>query len=98
MTPEYVLQMASMVDPDELWRLPVFDQMHLEPQLRYQLDAGVALRRYASHLQELQSLLGTGRSLLITPMIGGTATTSIPAPLQHQALLVQAGLQQEGHA
>ena len=67
MTPEYIEELANLADPDELWRTIGLEQMKLPEDKRRQLDTGVYLRRYASHVRELQRLLGTGKSLLITP-------------------------------
>ena len=36
-------QLADLADPDQLWRLPCFDQLDLPLDKRRQLDAGVAL-------------------------------------------------------
>lgn len=67
-TPEYLNELADMVDPRHLWRLSPFVQMKLPEDLRKQLDAGIALRRYASHIHELNRALEQGKSRLITPM------------------------------
>lgn len=88
MKPTYIEQLANRADPDELWRLPVLTQLSLPAQQRRQLDTGVALRRYASHLQELHSLIDTDRSLLITPLSrSGVAVMSVPTPAKHKKLL-----------
>lgn len=88
LTPEYLHELADIADPDELWRLNPFDQSNLEPVLRRRLDSGVALRRYAAHLRRLRDLLGTGKSLVTTPLTSGsTATMSIVAPPNHKRLL-----------
>lgn len=68
MTPEYLEQLADLADPDQLWRLSPFVQMELPPEKRAQLDTGVALRRHASDVRRLRSMIGTGKSLLITPL------------------------------
>lgn len=88
MTPEYLRELADKADPDELWRLSGFAQLDLPPEKRAQLDTGVALRRYASHLRDLQALHGTGRSLLITPLspLLSTATKSVKTPADHRKL------------
>lgn len=67
MTPEYLEELADLADPDQLWRLRGFDQLDLPADKRRQLDIGVALRRHASHVRELRELIGTGKSLLLTP-------------------------------
>jgi hypothetical protein len=88
MTPEYLEQLADVADPDQLWRLDPFAQKELPEDKRNQLNMGVALRRHADHVRQLRGLVGTGRSLVITPMgINGQAVTSIDAPPQHRRLL-----------
>lgn len=88
MTPEYIEELADLADPGKLWRLPALAQLDLPPEQRRQLDAGVALRRHASHVRRLNELLGTGSSLLITPLsTNGTATKIVPMPESHQRLL-----------
>jgi len=86
MTPEYLRELADLVDPDQLWRRPVFEPR--TPEQRRQLDAGVALRRYAEHVRELRALIGTGRSLLITPMsTSSSAHMTVEIPEEHLKLL-----------
>lgn len=68
MTPEYLRELADLADPGHLWMLSGLDQMKLPPEMRKQLDMGVALRRHASHIEQLQLLLREERSLLITPL------------------------------
>lgn len=68
MKPEYLEELADMVDPEQLWRLPGIDQRDLPISKRKQLDAGVALRCHASHVRLLRTLEGKGKSLLITPL------------------------------
>lgn len=88
MTPEYLNELAGMVDPDQLWHLDPFKQIELEPGKRRQLDAGVALRRYAEIVKQLEDLLGTGRSLVLTPLSRNSkAWMTIPAPDSHKRLL-----------
>ena len=88
MTPEYLEELADLADPEQLWKLPVFDQLDLSQEKRHQLDAGVALRRHADHVRRLRELLGTGQSLLITPLSpSGTATKKVPIPESHVRLL-----------
>ena len=88
MTPEYLLELADLADPDKLWRLPLFDQLELPPEKRRQLDAGVALRRYSSHLDRLRALLDSDRSLLITPLsLSGLAIKTVPTPASHKRLI-----------
>ena len=68
MTPEYLYKLADLADPDELWCTAGLEQMNLPPEKRRQLDAGVALRRYASHIEALNAALAEGKSLVVTPM------------------------------
>lgn len=88
MSPEYLNELADAADPERLWTLSPFVQMELPPEKRRQLDAGVALRRYASHVRDMNALLGTGKSLALTPLSAlSTARTTIPTPDSHLALL-----------
>lgn len=81
MTPEYVEGLADLADPEQLWKLAPLAQLDLPADRRRQLDAGVALRRYAGHLRQLNALIGTGRSLLITPLSpNSTAIKTVPSP------------------
>lgn len=87
---KYVDQLAHRADPDELWRLPVLEQLKLPHAKRLQLDTAVALRRYAAHLRALASLHGTGKSLLVTPLnerATAVATASVKTPAAHRRLL-----------
>lgn len=68
MSPEYLDELADLSDPGQLWRLAGLDQMKLPPVLRRQLDTGVALRRHAEDERRMRELLGTGNSLLLTPI------------------------------
>lgn len=68
MSPEYLRELADLADPECLWMLPGLEQMDLPPEKRKQLDMGVALRRHASHVEQLRLLLRECRSLLITPL------------------------------
>ncbi len=89
MTPEYLEELADAADPDELWRSAGLTSRTEWPadKLR-QLDTGVALRRHAQYVRRLRNLLGTGRSLLVTPLTpNGTAVMDVPAPPKHQKLL-----------
>jgi hypothetical protein len=87
-TPEYLEQLADLADPEQLWRLPAFDRETWTPEKRRQLDTAVALRRHADHVRRVQALLGTGKSLVVTPLFSnGTATMTIDAPPKHKALL-----------
>jgi hypothetical protein len=81
MTPEYINELADTVDPSQVWRLPVNDQQKLPPFMRKALDAGVALRRHAEHVKRLRDLLGTGKSLLLTPISeNGSSVRIIATP------------------
>lgn len=81
MTPEYLEQLADLADPDQLWHLSPFAQRDLPRDKRAQLDTGVALRRHASDVRRLRALLGTGRSLLLTPLSeNGRHSTEIATP------------------
>ena len=88
LTPEYLYELADIADPDQLWRLNPFAQIELPKEKRQQLDAGVALRRHAEHIGRLRELLGTGKSLIVTPLTkNSTAVMTIDAPAGHQRLL-----------
>lgn len=67
MRPEYIDELADMVDPDEIWKRSLLDDTLTDQQKR-QRDAGVALRRHASHLRELERALEEKKSILITPL------------------------------
>lgn len=88
MTPEYLLQLADIADPDQLWRLGWEEQQNLPQEKRHQLDMGVALRQQADHVRILQELVGTGTSLLITPLSSYNHTdkrlTRMPAALRRR--------------
>lgn len=88
MTPQYLRRLADLADPDELWRLPGMEQHDLPEEKRLQLDAGVALRRYAAHEEQLRALIGTRQSMLITPLsANSSARMVVPAPKIHRAML-----------
>ena len=88
MTPEYLRELADLADPDKLWTLGAFECMYLPPERRRQLDAGIALRRHAEHVKELRRLLGTGKSLLLTPLSeNGTAIMTTRTPAAHRKLV-----------
>lgn len=87
MTPDYIEQLAKAADPQQLWRLSPFEQQKLPEPLRRQLDTGVALRRHAEHVLRLRSLVGTGRSLLLTPLGGnGTDVRVVQSPTTRSPL------------
>lgn len=79
MTPEYLEHLANLVDPDKLWQRTPFEELTLEQS--HQRDTGIALRRHAAHVRRLHTLLGTGYSLLITPLShNAVRTSSWPTP------------------
>lgn len=87
MKPEYIEELANAVDPDQLYRLSYEARCTLSPEKTQQLDAGIALRRYASHIRRLHGLIGSGESLLITALSEhGTATMTVPTPENHLRL------------
>lgn len=87
MKPEYLYELADLADPDKLWRLSGLDQMELPPEKRRQRDAGVALRRHASHLARLRALIEVKRSLLITPFSPNeNAIKVVDTPPDHERL------------
>lgn len=92
MTPEYLLELADIADPDQLWRLPGAVILALPKEKRAQLDMGVALRRHADDVRRVRELADTGRSLLLTPLEGNARRIDVietprhiylaPAPLK----------------
>lgn len=85
MTPNYINQLADRADPDRLWRLRGLVQKDLPPEKREQLDAGVALRRYAAHVTLLLEVLTRGKSMLITPLSpNGSSVTVVDTPVNRQ--------------
>lgn len=87
MSPEYLDELADLADPDKLWQLAPYAQMDLPKDKRAQLDAGVALRRYASHRRQLAAALAERKSLLITPLSSnGSASMLIHTPSEHVVL------------
>lgn len=96
MTPEYLEELADLADPGQLWRLRGLDQLDLPADKRRQLDAGVALRRHASHVRQLDALRKEGRSLLLTPLsLGGTAIMAVDTPPEHARLRQDRGARGE---
>ncbi len=90
MNADYLEQLANIADPDQLWKLPALQHLDLPPAKRHQLDTGVALRRHAAHIRQLNALLEQRRSLLITPISSNnTAQRSIETTKDHQTLLQQ---------
>lgn len=85
MTPEYLEEMADKVDTEQFWRLSPWDQMKLPPEQRWRLDAGVALRRYASHVREMHEVLAKRQSLLLTPLSSnGSVHQHVPTPKKYR--------------
>lgn len=83
MTPAYLRKLADFVDPDQLWRM----YGDLCPEDKKMRDAGIALRRHASHLEALDKLRAEGRSLLITPLSpNSSAIKSVKTPASHERL------------
>lgn len=69
MSPEYLEELADMVDPDQLWRLSGIDQRDkLTEEQRRKINAGVVLRRHADYVRRLNRCHKNGTSLLITPL------------------------------
>lgn len=88
MTPEYLEHLAKLADPDDLWRLDLLKQIDLTVWQKERLDTGIALRRHASHMRNLNRALDLGRSLCITPLnSNGTATMTIDPPPGHVRLI-----------
>lgn len=86
-TPEYLELLANVVDPDQLWKRPMFDRNHLPESQRHQLDAGVALRRYAADVRALRSAASQGKSLLLTTFphaLHTRCTAVVDTPASHQ--------------
>jgi hypothetical protein len=84
MTPEYLDELADIADSDSLWRLPLMAQLELPEHKRRQLDAGIALRRYAEHRRMLLKALKSDRSVLITLMSeNSTAIKIVDTPPDH---------------
>ena len=81
MSPEYINELADLADPDKLWRRAGIDRDQFTPEQKRQLDAGVALRRHAAHVHRMRELLGTGKSLLLTPLsLSGADIRAVPMP------------------
>ena len=93
MTPQYLIELAGLADPDELWRLGWEAQRDFPADKRRQLDTGVALRRAASHQQRLLEVLAERKSLLLTPLSTcGLASATVATPAQHARLRRTDGL------
>lgn len=89
MSPEYLNELADLADPDQLWRTAgLLGRQDMPDEKRRQMDMGVALRRHAAHVKQLNDLREKGLSLCITPLsINSTASMSIKPPPRHQKLL-----------
>ncbi len=68
MTPEYLRELADMIDQEKLWQLGLIEQLDLPEEKKKILDAGIALRRYAHDVEFLHKQIGTGKSVLITQL------------------------------
>lgn len=81
-TPQYLRELADMVDHEKLWRLSGIDREKLTADQKKRLDAGVALRRHATDLQHLCDAYAQGKSVVITPLSprGLSRTTCLIAP------------------
>lgn len=92
MTPEYLNELADLADPDKLWRRAGLDRFGFTPEQKRQLDTGVALRRHAAHVSRMRELLGTGKSLLLTPLsLSGADVRSVPMPADIKRRLAAQG-------
>lgn len=88
MTPEYLMILADLADPDKLWQFSGIYPNRLTAEQKYQVDTGVALRRHAAYVLRLRELIGTGKSLVITPTSpNGRIATTMPTPPDHQKLI-----------
>jgi hypothetical protein len=92
MTSDYLNELADIADPDQLWRRSVLDREQLTLEQRRQLDTGVALRRYAEHVRRMRELLGTGKSLLLTPLGASSQDIrTVPMPDEIKTRLMNQG-------
>ena len=90
MTPEYLMELADIADPKQLWRRSWNDRQSFTPEERKQLDTGVALRRHATHIVRMQEAFATHRSLLLTPTTSSgnsMAFKMVETPPDHVKLL-----------
>jgi hypothetical protein len=98
MTPEYIKLLADSVDAGALWRLSITERKGLTLEQHAQLDIGVALRRHANHVRTWQALVGTGKSLLITPLsMNGVMINVILTP-PAQLTMMAARIEGDDHA
>ena len=88
MSPEYLRKLADIADPDETWRTAdPLDYLRLSEEKRQQHDTGVALRRYAEHLERVKRAMEEKRSVLITPLSeSGCAVRLADTPEDHARL------------
>lgn len=87
MSPEYLNELADIADPDKLWRFSGLEQRALPVELKRQLDTGVALRRYASRMKELDLAFLEHRSLLETKLgPSHFARMTVDTPYSHESL------------
>ncbi len=68
MKAEYIEDLADAVDPEKLWQISPWDACSLSESKRERRDIGIALYLYAQHIRSLEALVGTGKSLLLTPV------------------------------
>ena len=82
MTPKYIRELADFVDPDKQWQKR-WDHPFTDLE-RKQRDAGVALRRHAHDLEDLERAFANGKSRIITPLgPNHTARREIETPPDH---------------
>ena len=88
MSPEYLRKLADSADPDETWRTAgLLGLQQMPEEKRQQHDTGVALRRYARHLEQVKQALDEKRSVLITPLsASGCAVRLADTPDDHARL------------
>lgn len=85
--PDYLYKLADLADPEKLWQTPFYKQSSFTEDQKRQLDTGIALRRHASHLRELDAARAKGVSVLITPLQPHhTAHKTVATPPDHARL------------
>jgi alanyl-tRNA synthetase len=90
MSPDYLMKLADLADPDQLWRRAGLDRADFTELQKQQLDTGVALRRHARHTQEVDEAYQKGLSYCITKLGPSHYTKgAIPPPENHQRLIDQ---------
>jgi hypothetical protein len=90
MSPEYLRELADMVDHEQLWRWAGMDHHKMTPEQKKRKDAGVALRRHATDLARMVEAFEAGKSVIATPMTAvglSRAVRFIDPPADHQRLL-----------